>query len=859
MKIVSPPASAQPATSAFPASSQFSAASFYDVVTAPPPSKKGSIRATATEAIPTPAVVAFYGFKGGAGRSMAMAHVAALLTAQGARVCVVDLDLEAPGVAPIFGLKNEALVSGEGSVALLHQALTQPAEQPLPIIQSLRSIEVSGRKLFFLPAGRIDERYLAQIEELGVGLWHTQPQSPLARLIDELKQAEQLDLIFLDCRTGFSAMSASALFHLSDLALIFLPLSDQIWDGLEFLLRATERARQYRQRPALLLCPTMVPPGATGNKLLDGFVPKLKARYQHHLPHSSPTGGEREEDAEEPEEPVFQDGIRYELSLAESGCLDTKLQPTIWPRYEGLAERLREHLELSLGPGGRRLQGRLDARRILQELNPAHNRAFAENVSEDEIGELFVEPGNLASALERSTTLIVGAKGAGKTWLWRYLKGGGRGGSVLLPADIKFAVGHGPDGKEGGALQLTPDQLRDLDDQAKIGERGTQRAFFCLYSWARLAAALPSLRADLLQEADAKVLAAAPASQRRSLRELFSALLAAQQALELATALQQILRKDGIGSLAEALLFCADELLLRQNLHCTLLFDGLDTGFDTGSVQSWLPRQEAFSTALLQVMADVRGRCRRLSFKVFLRDDLFLRLSMQNKSHLEAAKLELRWQAADCWRIVLNLACRSEAYLRIVQELQPGAGRPWRLDEDTLRSLLFPLWGERVESGRTAKTANYIEKRTVDAQGRMFPRTLVQIVQYAMQEELRVPVQEPTPSRVLQFKSLKTGVTQASTQRVNDLKAEYGELAIYLDALQKADPTGKPDKFQQHMMKSPAIKAQKTGVHTQPDGWKKVIRRMEEVGVLGPYSADKAKLAIAPLYRTGLGVKGEGM
>ena len=108
---------------------------------------------------------------------------------------------------------------------------------------------------------------------------------------------------------------------------------------------------------------------------------------------------------------------------------------------------------------------------------------------------------------------------------------------------------------------------------------------------------------------------------------------------------------------------------------------------------------------------------------------------MQNKSHLEAAKLELRWGPTDCWRIVLNLVCMSPTYFEIVQGMHPGAGRPWHLDEETLRSLLFPFWGERVEAGRAAKMANYIETRTVDAQGRMFPRTLIQLVQYAIEEE----------------------------------------------------------------------------------------------------------------------------
>ena len=42
--------------------------------------------------------VTFYSYKGGVGRTMAMANVAALLARKGRKVVMLDFDLEAPGL-----------------------------------------------------------------------------------------------------------------------------------------------------------------------------------------------------------------------------------------------------------------------------------------------------------------------------------------------------------------------------------------------------------------------------------------------------------------------------------------------------------------------------------------------------------------------------------------------------------------------------------------------------------------------------------------------------------------------------------------------------------------------------------------
>jgi cellulose biosynthesis protein BcsQ len=57
-------------------------------------------------------IFSFYSFKGGVGRSMAVANVAALLARAGNSVLVVDWDLEAPGLQKYFN-RFDGRIDGE--------------------------------------------------------------------------------------------------------------------------------------------------------------------------------------------------------------------------------------------------------------------------------------------------------------------------------------------------------------------------------------------------------------------------------------------------------------------------------------------------------------------------------------------------------------------------------------------------------------------------------------------------------------------------------------------------------------------------------------------------------------------------
>ena len=66
-------------------------------------------------------VCTFYSYKGGVGRSMALANVGAVLAKAGHKVLLVDWDLEAPGVHRYFHpfLDDKELQSTEGLIDMV--------------------------------------------------------------------------------------------------------------------------------------------------------------------------------------------------------------------------------------------------------------------------------------------------------------------------------------------------------------------------------------------------------------------------------------------------------------------------------------------------------------------------------------------------------------------------------------------------------------------------------------------------------------------------------------------------------------------------------------------------------------------
>jgi len=817
----------------------FSAASFAGVV-----GQYSSAEVDWVDTLPTPPVVAFYGFRGGAGRTTALAHVAALFASRQISVVAVDLDLEAPGLHQVLGCPQPE--EDRGVLSLLRLAATADDDK---LDEALRlaphvvksSLDV-GAPIRVLPAGRLSQHYLEQLDDLGVPLWHViEGPSPLQLVIDRIKDELQPQVIFLDCRTGLSGLSASALFHVADVVLCFVPVSEQSLDGLEIFLMGLKAAQQQRSgRPTPLLVPSMVPEGPEGQTRLADFVQKIASKYTAIV-----LGRSLADDAsiDVPEGlPVVAQGVEYRRGIALADSLQNDFLPRSANTYEALIKEFDDVLQL----GSTTPVVSIDAAKVLAELN-AHaelkNLAFAESTEPSVIVSKFVPPSDYKTILDTSTWYVVGSKGSGKTWLWQYLLS-----SVVRDSvhNATFVAGHG---SKGSLLSVAAMNEIEQDKKVNLVKRGLHAAFWLSYAVNRVLQHSSSLSEVLIK--------ALSGNERR----LFTELRDATEPRQVQAALINTLSYERVGTFVEELVRGLDAELLRNgSQHMVLLYDGLDVGF--GSDLASIERRKRFVNGLVGALEGLRGVCKRLAFKVFLREDIFAEIDIQNQSHLSAATIQLRWRPGDIWQLVLNLVSASSTFMEYVRALEPTAGpKQWPQDEQRLKQLLALLWGGAMEKGNKVSTANFVQRRTADGKDRWFPRTLVQLLAHSVDWQRENPV---APDRVLRSVAIQDGFNEASKARVDDLRKEYVTLAPYLEAMTKMNPTGTENEIIAYMKKRgegrKGMKGAPAGaLHAGPGGWSKVIERLLEIGVLREYRRKKEggakKYEIALLYRPGLGIK----
>src|SRR5688500_9708404 len=105
-------------------------------------------------------IVTFYSYKGGVGRSMAMANIAVLLARRGLRVLMIDWDLEAPGIENYFS-SFKVDTDKPGLLTMLMDATRGSVEYR----NYLSEIHGESQKLSLLTSGRAtDINYSAKLE-----------------------------------------------------------------------------------------------------------------------------------------------------------------------------------------------------------------------------------------------------------------------------------------------------------------------------------------------------------------------------------------------------------------------------------------------------------------------------------------------------------------------------------------------------------------------------------------------------------------------------------------------------------------------------------------------------------------------
>ncbi|NUP49949.1 MAG: tetratricopeptide repeat protein [Catenulispora sp.] len=212
-------------------------------------------------------VVTFYSYKGGTGRTMALANVAWILAANGRRVLAVDWDLDSPGLHRFYHpfLPPSAVQSAGGVIDLIvdyawqvHQRREDRSEdwhrQAAEVVRHTIAVDWSfpgNGGLDFLPAGRQNRDYASAMaprgwddfyEEMGGGLFF--------QAMREGMRAEY-DYVLIDSRTGLSDIADICTLQLPDVLVDCFALSDQ---NIEGALSIAQRVRDHcLERPVRIL------------------------------------------------------------------------------------------------------------------------------------------------------------------------------------------------------------------------------------------------------------------------------------------------------------------------------------------------------------------------------------------------------------------------------------------------------------------------------------------------------------------------------------------------------------------------------------------------------------------------------
>jgi len=304
-----------------------------------------------------PAVVTFYSFKGGVGRTTTLIACAWQLARAGHRVIVIDLDLEAPGVGLALGAKAQ-----RGVVDFLVDELATQNANLDECIAAAEELGNDKERVFVVPAGKLGPGYLEKLGRLdfvGASPGANRQRSnvspieqALRVLLQKLRGFEfpdggRAEYIFIDARAGLHDLAGLSLHRLAHVDVLSGRTNAQSYAGLELSL-STLVQRKGRQNLECVIVQTMVPPEGTveANAQETEFLDQSFDWFQKYVYAAAGANTVQKSDKDQPHQPSV---IRYVEARGRFATLDSVEEQFFAKDYRQLQERIANLCE----PSGR--------------------------------------------------------------------------------------------------------------------------------------------------------------------------------------------------------------------------------------------------------------------------------------------------------------------------------------------------------------------------------------------------------------------------------------------------------------------------------------------------------------------------
>ncbi|NEU10105.1 AAA family ATPase [Flavihumibacter sp. R14] len=243
-------------------------------------------------------IVTFYSYKGGVGRSFALANVSVVLAQWGYKTLIIDWDLEAPGLENFFKdyISIDSARAKPGLIDILTSATDSTTKKVswrdclLPIKYDDFKSNLNIESLNLITSGNFDENYYDKVRAFDFNNFYTNSNG--GQIIEDLRNdwKKEFDFIFIDSRTGVTDIGGVCTIQLPDiLALLFTP-TDQGFEGVRRVAAKAAKAQMKlpfdRINLLTLPIPTRIDNSETEkiNEWMEKFEKGLAEIYDVWLP-----------------------------------------------------------------------------------------------------------------------------------------------------------------------------------------------------------------------------------------------------------------------------------------------------------------------------------------------------------------------------------------------------------------------------------------------------------------------------------------------------------------------------------------------------------------------------------------------
>jgi MinD-like ATPase involved in chromosome partitioning or flagellar assembly len=216
-----------------------------------------------------PQIISLHSFRGGTGKSNATANLAALLAQQGKRVCVIDTDIQSPGIHVLFGLEGENIVSSLNDFLWHGRAIEDVAIDVTPI-----AVREKSGQIYLVPSS-IKPGEISRVMREGYDA--RQLTEGLRRLLIQLK----LDYLLIDTHPGLGQETLLSLV-ISNTVIIVLRPDQQDYEGTGITVRI---ARELKV-PNIVLMVNKTPGSLNPDALAEQVERAYGCKVAAVLPHS---------------------------------------------------------------------------------------------------------------------------------------------------------------------------------------------------------------------------------------------------------------------------------------------------------------------------------------------------------------------------------------------------------------------------------------------------------------------------------------------------------------------------------------------------------------------------------------------